>query len=124
FGPAHSPALLRRGASALAVMGVCAAESQAAIDAAASSAILWLDHCRQNSADRAYVEGALIVAPRGATEILQQRLTHLHRDAAHWRLFALDERDAEVREIDTTDTGNISTRLQRSPDEGAARERF
>jgi hypothetical protein len=51
-------------------------------------------------------------------------LAQLSRGACKWRLFEVDERSAEVQEVDCADLGNIETRLVRCPDEAAARERF
>ncbi|MGH9529617.1 MAG: hypothetical protein ACRD2S_06825, partial [Terriglobales bacterium] len=43
---------------------------------------------------------------------------------AKWQLYELKERDAELMEIDTSDRGNIATRLGHSADETAVCERF
>src|ERR1700716_3444657 len=45
FGPIYTRGLLRRGRSAFAVLGVSAREAQAAIDAALTFGVLWLDVC-------------------------------------------------------------------------------
>ncbi len=124
FGPAHTRGLLRRGQSAVAVVGTSAGETQAMIDASVATDILWLDHCRQQFADRAYVEGLALFVPRGTADVVRQRMAYLDRAAAKWRLFEVAERDAAVEELDCSDTGNIATRLLRCPDEAAARERF
>ena len=52
------------------------------------------------------------------------RMAHLHREMAKWQLFELDERVETLEEIDSSDTGNIATRLVRCADESVARERF
>jgi len=124
FGPAHVRALLRRGTGAMAVVGVASGETQTTIDAAVATGMLWLDHCRQQLAERAYVEGLALIVPPGTSAQARQRLASLNRAAAKWRLFELDERDASLEELDCSDVGNIETRLVHCPDEDAARDRF
>jgi hypothetical protein len=48
----------------------------------------------------------------------------LDPEAAKWQLYELDERDDNLRELDISDRGNVSTRLVHSTDESATRERF
>jgi hypothetical protein len=45
FGPVYTRGLLRRGRSAVALLGVNAHETQSSIDAALTFGILWLDVC-------------------------------------------------------------------------------
>jgi hypothetical protein len=51
-------------------------------------------------------------------------MAHLHRDAARWELYELDERAETCTPLDFEDSGNISTRLVRATDAKAAQERF
>src|SRR5205814_9105152 len=46
------------------------------------------------------------------------------RDAAKWQLYEVDEREDSAKEMDTSDRGNVATRLTHCADERAARERF
>jgi hypothetical protein len=46
FGPVHVRGVMRHGQSYFAVVGVNAQESQASVDAALTTGILWLDHLR------------------------------------------------------------------------------
>ena len=124
FGPIYTRGLLRRGQSALAVLGVNASETQASIDAALTFGILWLDACRQASAGNALVEGLHLFVPEGSSALVRERMANLNRAAAKWSLFEFDERHDAVVEIDCTDRGNVATRLVHATNEAAALERF
>ena len=50
FGPVHVRGVMRHGQSYFAVVGVNAQESQASVDAALTTGILWLDHLRERLA--------------------------------------------------------------------------
>jgi hypothetical protein len=106
------------------VLGVIAQETQASIDAALTFGILWLDLCRQSQAGRTVVEGLKLFLPAEGSALARERMARLHRDAAKWQLYELDEREDSFKEIDVSDRGNIRTRLVQCPDESAARERF
>jgi hypothetical protein len=124
FGPIYARGLLRQGQSAFAVMGVNAGETQASIDAALTFAILWLDTCRQMQAGKLVVEGLKLFVPTGSSALTRERIAHLNPNAAKWQLYELEERDDDLKEIDVSDRGNVSTRLVHATDEAAARERF
>ncbi len=124
FGPAYCRGVLRQGRAAFAVLGVNSQEPQATVDASLSFALLWLDACRQNPAHRAYFEGLMLFVPPKSSAMVRERMAHLDREIAKWRLYELDERDELLAEVDCRDRGNVETRLVRCPDEGAARERF
>jgi hypothetical protein len=124
FSPVYARGLLRKGRSALAVLGVNAQETQSATDAALTFGLLWLHFCREREAGRAVVEGLWLYVPGKSSATLQIRLAHLNREVARFRLFELEERDEELREIDCTDTGNIETRLVRCPETAQVRTRF
>ncbi len=123
FGPVYARGILRRGNAATAVLGVNAEELQSSIDGSLTFALLWLEHARERC-DRNFVEGLTLFVPAGASAVVQARMAHLVRGACRWRLFEVDERAAETREIDCSDAGNIETRLVQCADETAARERF
>ena len=109
------------------VLGVNASETQASVDASLTFAILWLDVCRQFSRGRFLVEGLHLFVPNGCSALVRERMANLHRAAAKWSLFELDERHDALVEIDCTDRGNVSTRLvhthdqQRRPPKGSRR---
>lgn len=123
FGPIYARGLLRRGQSAVAVLGVNADEGQPAIDAALTIALLWLHHCREREV-RLRVEGLKLFVPAGTSSVVRERMAHLDRGAAKFDLYELDERSRDLREVDAADRGNMATRLVRAPDHAAVRERF
>src|SRR5271169_399383 len=122
--PVYTRGLLRMGPSAFAVLGVNADETQPSIDAALTFGILWMDRQREQLAGRAHVEGLKLFLPAGHAEVVRQRMAHLHRDAAKWQLYELDERAETCEPLDCDDSGNIVTRLVRAIDVPAARARF
>ena len=125
FGPVYARGLLRRGQSGFAVVGVNAQETQASVDGALTCGILWLDVCRlSDAAARLQVEGLKLFVPPGMSELTRERMARLHRGAAKWELYEFDEREAQLREVDVSDRGNVATRLVHCPDVNAARERF
>ncbi len=124
FGPIYARGLLKQGQTAFALLGVNASESQGSIDASLTFGILWLDVCRQASAGRMLVEGLLLFVPSGCSGLVRERMANLNRAAAKWRLFEFDERHGAVVEIDSTDRGNVATRLVHAINEAAAQERF
>jgi hypothetical protein len=113
-----------RGRSAFAVFGVNQQELQSSIDASLTFAILWLDLCRQRHAGRLVVEGLKLFVPDGSSELVRERIAHLNPAIAKWRLFELEERAEEIKRVEISDRGNISTRLVRCPDESQVLARF
>jgi len=124
FGPIYARGLLRRGQSALAVLGVNASETQASVDAALTFGILWLEACRTSAGGKFLVEGLALFVPHGRSAIVRERMANLNQAAAKWSLFELNERHDAVVEIDCSDRGNISTRLVQATNESTALERF
>ncbi len=124
FSPIYTRALLHYGNAAFAVLGVNATELQASVDAALGFGILWLEACRRTSPLSIVVEGLKLYVPPGTSAVLRQRMAHLNRDLAKWELYELDERTQEVTAFDTTDAGNIATRLVRAPDKHSALQRL
>ncbi|ABF43761.1 hypothetical protein Acid345_4762 [Candidatus Koribacter versatilis Ellin345] len=123
FSPIYTRALIRRGNSAFAVLGVNATELQPSIDAALGFGILWLEACRRH-APQCLVEGLKLFAPPGTSAVLRQRMAHLNRELAKWELHELEERTEQLTTLDTTDAGNIATRLVHAPDKHSALQRF
>jgi hypothetical protein len=124
FGAVYTRALLRKGQSAFAVLGVNAQEPPAAIHGALTFGILWLDHCRERQAGRCHVEGLKVFVPDGTAGIVRERMAHLDQGAAKWALFSLDESTEGLEELDVTDRGNIETHLVHAPDEPGVHARF
>ncbi|MGH9513386.1 MAG: hypothetical protein ACRD2U_14740 [Terriglobales bacterium] len=124
FGPIYTRGIIQRGQSAFALLGVNAQEAQASIDAALTFGILWLDYCRANHAGKLVIEGLKLFLPERSSGLARERMAHLDRAAAKWQLYELQERDAELREIDISDCGNVATRLVQAPDEASTLQRF
>ncbi len=124
FGPAYLRGLLRQGQRALAVVGVNDEETQATVDGALTVGILWLEACRLAQRERRVVEGVAMIVPQGMATLTRQRMAHLHPTAAKWQLYEFDQREDALVPLDTSDRGNLATRLVHSFDEGLARERF
>ena len=122
FGPVYARGALRRGQSALAVLGVCAAEPQPSVDAALTAGLLWLGALRETT--RQWTEGLLLVVPAGRSGTVRARIAWLAQPAGRIRLFELDERDALLQEVDPGDGGNIQTRLVHAPDSAGIESRF
>jgi hypothetical protein len=124
FGPAYLRGLLRQGQRALAVVGVNDQETQSTVDGALAVGILWLEACRLAQQERRVVEGLAMILPNGMATLTRQRMAHLHSTAAKWHLYEFDQRADAITHVDTSDCGNLVTRLVRSVDERLARERF
>jgi hypothetical protein len=124
FSPVYARGLLRKGRSALAVLGVNQQETQGSIDAALTFGLLWLDHCREREAGQSVVEGLKLFVPQESSATLRIRLAQLNHSAAKFQLYEVDQRDESLAEIDCADTGNINTRLVRCPDHEQTRSRF
>jgi hypothetical protein len=134
FGPIYTRGVIRRGQTGFAVLGVNEKETQASVDAALTFGILWMDGCRgssqvsQNRRDLGHptflIEGLILFVPRGSSGLVRERMANLNQRAAKWRLFELDEHDDSLVEIDTTDRGNVNTRLTHATNEAAAMARF
>ncbi len=122
FGPAYARGLLRKRRSAFAVLGVGRAETSATIDGALAIGMLWLDHCREQFAERGAVEGLRLFLPAGTLETVRARVVQLG-SRAKVQIFELQERDETLTEFDAAD-GNVATRLIHCPSEQAARTRF
>lgn len=124
FSPVYARGLVRKGRSAFAVLGVNREETQSSVDAALTFGLLWLQACREREAGRSVVEGLKLFVPHDRSSTLLIRVAHLDRDTASFQMIELEEQDESFAEIDTSDLGNIETRLVRSPDANQARSRF
>jgi hypothetical protein len=100
FGPVYARGLLRRGQTAFAIFGVNAQEAQSSIDASLTFAILWLDLCRRTHATKLHVEGLKLFVPVGTSDLVRTRMAHLNQSAAKWRIFAVNEQEDSLAELD------------------------
>src|SRR5579885_1080807 len=103
FGPIYSRGLLRQARTAFAVLGVNQQETQGAIDAALSFAVLWLDACRHSEDPATVVEGLKLFLPPGSSDLTRERMAHLNPAAAKWQLYEFDERHDAVTALDPAD---------------------
>jgi len=124
FGPIYARGWMRKGNSAFAVLGVNSQETQASIDASLTFGILWLHHLREREAGRMHVAGLRMVVPQGKSGIVRERMACLNREAAAWEMRELEERSLTLLPQDTSDRGNIATRLVFCPNSEEAHRRF
>jgi len=124
FSAVYCRGLLRRGSQHIAVVGCGEGESQAAIDNAAAVAVLWLHHCRQHFDTKSHTATAALFVPEGRSLTAQLRFSHLDRQAAQWRLFALDEATELPEELDLACELNLSSHLIHSFSRPQTLERF
>ena len=124
FGPAYARGSIVRGSAAWAVIGINQQETAGTIDGILTLGILWLHHCREGSGGRRLYQGLKLVLPRGSATLTLSRMAWLNTDAAQWELWELDETSEQLTQRDTSDHGNLRTRLVHLPDYETASERF
>lgn len=126
FSPVYARGLLRQGSSALAVLGVNHEETQAAVDAALTFGLLWLEDCRQRNAGRMTVQGLRLYAPQGRSTTLQLRMAHLDHGRARFELYEFDETMDSVTEIpvQANTAREMESRLPARPDAAQAHRHF
>jgi hypothetical protein len=124
FGAVCTRGLLRRGQERIAIVGLGDGEAQASIDNAVAVAILWLDYCRRHLAAKSHTGSLALFVPEGRAQTAQLRMSHLNREAAEWRIWALDEHTGEANELDLATELNLSTHLVQSFNRQQALERF
>jgi hypothetical protein len=124
FSPVYARGLLRHGNSAQAVLGVNHEETQAAVDAALTFGLLWLEDCRQRAAGRMTIEGLRVYAPAGRSATLQLRMAHLNHQRARFELCEFDETTNAVTEINIEAATELESRLSPLPDSAQAQRDF
>src|SRR5271156_831013 len=72
FGPAYVRGWIRQGQEALAVVGVNDQETQATVDGALTTGILWLEACRLAQQERRLVEGLAMIVPKSMSTLTRQ----------------------------------------------------
>src|SRR5258708_2745886 len=100
FSPVYARGLLRRGRSAIAVMGVNRQETQGPVDAALTFGLLWLEACRHREARRPLVHGLRLYVPPPRSTTLPLRIAHLNRENAKFPICEFEERYASFRGVD------------------------
>jgi hypothetical protein len=112
FSPAYPRALLRRGTTALAAIGI--AENSPSPAGALSFGLIWLDYLRRRASRPAMVgltvEGLALFAPAGTEHTLCHRVRFLDPDAARYLIFVHDGTGYEQL-VDPRDYTNLDTRL-------------
>jgi hypothetical protein len=124
FSPLYTRALLRKGRSAFAVLGVNQQENQASIDAALTFGLLWLEDCRLREAGRCVVEGLRLYVPPGKSATLRLRMAHLNGNVARFELCELQQADGAVEQKELAAGAEIESHLQRCPDAALAHAQF
>jgi hypothetical protein len=124
FGPIYARGTLHKGNTMFAVIGVNADEMQASVDGALTIGLLWLDHLREREAGRKLVAGLKVFVPVERSMIIRERMAHLNQDAASFELYEFDQRAGTAEMVDTSDRGNVATRLVQCPNQQGAMQRF
>lgn len=124
FSPVYTRALLRKGRSSLAVLGVNQEETQASIDASLTFGLLWLEDCRQREAGRSAVEGLRIYVPQKRSATLGLRMAYLNHSIGRFELCGLEEADGSSEEIGPASLGEPDSHLQSRPNSEHARAQF
>lgn len=122
FGPAFVRGLQVRAQGVWAFVGVSSAETAVVVDGVLSVGILWLAQARERAGNRRVVSGLRVVVPAGMATTTRARLAWMDERLARYELYELDEGGDELRRCDPGDSGNLSTRLIRAPDEAKAVE--
>ena len=124
FGPVYARGTLHKGNTVFAIIGVNGEELQASVDGVLTVGLLWLDYLREREAGRKLVGGLKAFVPPGRSAIVRERMAHLNREAASFELYEFDQRAEQAEIVDTSDRGNIDTRLVHCPNQQSAFERF
>ena len=124
FGPVYARGTMHKGNTVFAVVGVNAGELQASVDGALTIGLLWLDYLREREAGRKVVGGLKLLVPPQRSAIVRERMAHLNHDMASFELYEFDQQAGLSEVIDTSDRGNIATRLIRCPNQQGTLARF
>jgi hypothetical protein len=107
LSPAYPRALLRRGTTALAAIGI--PENSSSHADALSFGLIWLAYLRHRE-PRLHVEGVALFAPAGTEHTLCHRVRFLDSKAARYLIFVHDGTGYEQL-VDPRDYTNLDTRL-------------
>jgi hypothetical protein len=107
FSEHYARAVLRRGQTSWAAIGVAEAENDAAAHIL-TDGLLWLDALRTQS--RGVVAGLCLFVPERAVEPTASRVPFLNTDLARCQLFSFSRSDA-IHSVDPANCGNLQTSL-------------
>jgi hypothetical protein len=124
LSPVYARGLARKGQRTIAILGVNPEETQAAVDAALTFGLLWLESCREREAGRSVIEGLRLYAPAKKSSTLQIRMCHLNQKIASLRLFEVDEHGQTAVEKDIAGLAYLDSHLAQRPDPTHAHARF
>ena len=124
FSPVYTRGLLRKGRTALAVLGVNQQETQASVDAALTFGLLWLEDCRQREAGRSTVEGLRLYVPAKKSAALRLRMAHLNHEIGRFQLCELEEAEGAVEEKELGVLADLESHLQRCADPAHLHSQF
>lgn len=124
WSPAYSRAVLRRGRSALAILGVNEQENETQIDMALTCGTLWMHYQRKRLASIACVEGLNLFVPPGRSEALRRQMAHLDADAAKWKIYELNQRTLISEPVGFAVRDNQTRGLTRAVNEETTIERL
>ncbi|HXN73960.1 MAG TPA: hypothetical protein VN861_15550 [Candidatus Acidoferrales bacterium] len=100
---------MHEGSRGWAFLAISPNESAAAIEGILAFGILWLDWTRSH-ADRRAIGGLRLFVPEGTSGPLRERLLALST-AARTEIYELREPDGRMQKVDSTDAGNLNSRL-------------
>jgi hypothetical protein len=101
-------AMLKRGSSALAAIGV--SPHGAGADGVLTFGLIWLDHLRQRTPNLT-VEGLVLFLPQGQERTTCLRLRWLDPSLAQWQVYVYAP-EGHAGQADLKDYGNVDTRLE------------
>jgi hypothetical protein len=108
LSPRYPRALLRKGATGWAAIGAPPGDS---VNGILTFGLIWLDYLRARER-RITIEGLALFLPADHLTITCLRLQHLNPRAAQFTVYAHCDDGYEER-VDTADSGNLETRLER-----------
>ena len=105
----YARGILRRGASSIAFLALPEGESQEALDASLTYALLWLERSR-HSARRSALATLRLILPAGKSEALANRLRALNGGVA-LEIFELNSQSESLEPVNPCASGNLASWL-------------
>jgi hypothetical protein len=109
FSEMYVRGVMHEGSHAWAILAASPAELPQSVEGMLAFGLLWLDHVRSHSAERA-VEGLRLFLPEGGSLLVRERLLALS-STARTEVFEMHGHDVEIRKIPISDAGNIESWL-------------
>lgn len=109
LSPAYARALLTRGQTAFAAMGINADADPVACDHVLSFGLIWLDYLRTRE-KRRVVEGIKLFLPRDRATFTANRLAYLDPARASYEIYELAA-DGSTARVEEATYGNLATAL-------------